>query len=209
METVVIATYNEELSIDLLLVNLVGFYDNIVVVDDSTDRTPEIIKKFDVKYICGANMGIAHAYLTGFTYARSVYPDSKVIQMDAGLTHNPWDIPELLKRDCDLVIGSREFEWKGIRTGISKTASFMMNLGIEDVTSGFRIWSPELMKQLDFNKVIAKGFAFQLELLYQAYKLGASIEEVKIPYILTNSSFKPKMLLEALYVYMYQGMWKK
>lgn len=211
METVVIATYNEELNIDLIINSLKIYGFNIVIVDDSTDRTPEIIKKVggdSVEYIRGAGRGIAHAYLTGLTYARSKYPDSRIIQMDAGLTHNPYDIPRLLRRDIDLVIGSRDFEWKGIRTGISKTASLFMDLGIEDVTSGFRVWSPELMRKLDFNDVMSKGFAFQLELLYQAYKLGASIKEVKIPYRLTNSSFKPSMLLEAVYVYFYKGMWK-
>lgn len=208
MALILIATKNEEDSIEFLLEKLKDH--RVIIVDDSNDKTPEIVQKFsNVDFLKGPNSGIADAYIAGFIFAMAYYPDERfIIQMDAGGTHNPDDIKRLLECDGDLVIGSRRFKWRGIRTLISKTAAFMMRLEIGDVTSGFRRWSMEILKSMDFSSIVSTGFSFQLETLYQAHKLGADIREVFIDYRLTNSTFNYRMLLEALYVYIIHGMFK-
>jgi dolichol-phosphate mannosyltransferase len=128
--------------------------------------------------------------------------------MDAGGTHDPELIPAMLIQaedwGSDLVIGSR-FYWAtpflSYRTAISLTAAWLMRLkgvNVRDATSGFRVWRREWLQAALLRPNTAKGFAFQLELLYNAHRAGAKISEFPIPYRLTNSSFKWSMITEAL-----------
>lgn len=204
MPCVLIGTKNEADNIDQLLAKIP--YD-VVIVDDSTDNTPDIARDMGAKVIHGQRRGIARAYLLGLERLK----DRRVVQMDAGFTHNPEDIDRLLAVDADLVIGERAFDWRP-RALISRAAAFIVNdlvftesgylgarFGLNDVTCGFRVWKPELLQSLDFNAVRSKGFGFQVELLVQAYRLKASIASVPIEYKLSNSSFSPWMIGEALW----------
>jgi dolichol-phosphate mannosyltransferase len=130
--------------------------------------------------------------------------------MDAGMTHKPADVSRFLEQaeatGSDLVIGSRFLSrsFRGYRTMISYSAAFLMRrlgINVRDATSGFRCWRANRLATLDFSQVQARGFAFQLELLYFAWSSGGKVSEMPIEYRLTNSSFNSKMLIEALKVY--------
>jgi hypothetical protein len=87
---------------------------------------------------------------------------------------------------------------------ISKGAVWLMHrkgIFLPDVTCGFRVWKRDLLQAIIHDPVKAKGFAFQLELLYRAFQRDIRGYNYPIPYILTNSTFKPGMIAEALRIY--------
>jgi len=211
---VLIATYNESTTIGLLLDSLID-YDVYIVDDNSPDGTAEIASKYkNVTVINRQNKrGIASAYIDGFNWILSGDKKyDKIVQMDAGMTHNPDDIPRMIEasKKVDLVIGSRNLPDRKIqsyRTLISKTAILFMRIlkiNLKDVTSGFRVWDVNVIRRIDFSKIRSKGFSFQLELLYYALiELNCSVDEYFIQYKLTNSSFNFKMIKEALVVWLF------
>lgn len=203
MTVIVMATLNEADNIGALLAALID-YPVIMIDAESTDGTAAIARHYD--HVCvysRPNRGIAAAYEYGLRAALAAGAD-RIVQMDAGGTHDPDDIARLLACDADLVIGSRfvnEHGWYGYRTAISHTATWLMHrrgVNVQDATSGFRVWRRDLLSQALAEPLRSRGFAFQLELLLRANALGAIIEESPIKYQLTNSSFRWPMLAEAL-----------
>jgi glycosyltransferase involved in cell wall biosynthesis len=218
MNAVVIATYNEAESIGALLAGLRDFH-CIVVDDSSPDGTGAIVRTFAHATLLTrpAKLGIASAYVAGLRAALATEAEW-IVQMDAGGTHRPEDAEQLVQVaelfNADLVIGSRFLArgWRGYRTAISLGAAWLMRrLGVpvHDATSGFRCWRADFLRGLDLDAVRARGFAFQLELLYQAHRAGGSIVEMPIPYTLTTSTFNGGMVREALGVWMRlaRGTW--
>jgi len=238
---VVIATYNEAESIRQVLDGLRRYF--VIVVDDnSPDGTGMIAGEYINATVLRrpAKMGVASAYLEGFRRALQPPAPRYVVQMDAGMTHDPADVPRLLESIetahglpeafmvgmgnwtwdqgvglPDLVIGSRFVEGpppppQGYRTLISLGAAWLMRrLGVRvyDATSGFRCWRASLLAEVlrDWEPN-ATGFGFQLEMLHRAWHLcGGRVVEEPIAYRLTNSSFRWRMVAEALRVY--AGLW--
>jgi dolichol-phosphate mannosyltransferase len=213
--TVVIATYNEARTIRQVLDGLRAYY--VILVDDnSPDCTGMIANEYlNVRVITRPEKsGVASAYVLGLREAVSSIANAYyVVQMDAGMTHDPADVPRLVERleaTCaDLVIGSRFVQLPRIRnyrTALSLCAAGLMQLlGVQvyDATSGFRCWRASLLRGvLSDWEPKATGFAFQLEMLYRAWMLcHGRVVEVPIEYRLTNSSFRWWMLAEALRVY--------
>jgi dolichol-phosphate mannosyltransferase len=210
----VIATYNESETIGQIVESLARDFKGVVVVDDSSpDGTALIAERAGATVISRPpKSGIASAYMDGFRYALTRDP-RLVLQMDAGLTHDPQDAPLISwcnqVYDYDLVIGSRFCEgypFLGFRTVISRSAALLMRAAgvrVSDVTSGFRAWEPGLLEAVIEPGVESEGFAFQLELLHRASEMGARITEFPIEYKLTNSSFDVGMIAEAL------NIWRK
>jgi len=225
---VVIATYNEAASIAQILDAL--SYPVIVIDDSSPDGTGEIAERwFAFVTSRPQKSGIASAYRDGFMEALEFQPRF-IVQMDAGFTHDPADVERLMDKAEELlqeqwqvkptdlwtsdktkyghvlVIGSRFLNDTPInlRSIISRTAAFLMRLlgvNVADATSGFRCWDIDLLAEVVKEPFKAIHFAFQLEALYRADYIGATIAEIPIEYKLTNSSFKPAMLVEALRIY--------
>lgn len=204
----VMATYNEAETIGPLL-NALLPYPVIVVDDSSPDGTGTIAYKLGATVLTRPQKsGIASAYYGGFIEALKRHP-RYIVQMDAGFTHCPKDVPRLIKKISQgygLVIGSRFLRPVKLtkRSLISKVAALMMRVaGIKakDATSGFRCWEPWVLSEVVEQSFEAHDFAFQLEALYRAKKTGARITEIPIEYRLTNSSFRPAMLVEALKIY--------
>lgn len=207
---VVIATYNEAGTIAELLHNL-RHYRVFVVDDSSPDGTAEIASKFEhVSVITRPfKLGVASAYCAGFfAVLDGAEQWDAIVQMDAGGTHDPLDIPMMLPlcfAGHALVIGSRfksGVVFKGRRAVLSQAAALAMRaLGCKvcDATSGFRIWKPEAL-QIAAGQVISSGFAFQLETLHATVKAGYSVAEYPIPYTLGDggSTISGKMIREAI-----------
>ncbi len=212
MIVVAMATYNEADNIAQLLSGLKD-YEVILVDSSSPDGTAAIARKFEnVTVIEVPNLGIATAYLQalGIAFTKEC---KFVIQMDAGLTHDPADIPRLVEacRHKDLVIGARRFlSWSYhslVRSLVSLTAAWLMRrkgITVSDATSGFRCWRTSKARPLFrmlLKAITSAGFSFQFELLYYVYLAGFSIGEIPIEYRLTNSSFNWGMVWEAIKVY--------
>jgi len=213
-DVVVIATYNEAKTIDIILTTLMACNLPAIVIDDnSPDGTANLAKAHANAYVIVRKhkRGIASAYLDGFHTALDQGYDY-IVQMDAGLTHDSTKVPSMLdkckREQFSLVIGSRFLNnpsVKSYRTFISLGAAWLMshiNVNVKDATGGFRCWHGEhLRKLLKEHPATAKGFAFQLELLYWTFAMGGKVGEIPIDYLLSNSSFNFKMVREGLQVY--------
>jgi dolichol-phosphate mannosyltransferase len=200
-------TYNEADNIGSILAELWA-YPVILIDSDSPDGTAQIASDFvNVEVHLKQNDGIASAYRQGLTRA-SLQNYDYIVQMDAGRTHPTSRIlPMLLDAEntgAGLTIGSRFLHphgWPSYRTAISLGAAWLMRrkgINVHDATSGFRVWRREWLQAALLRPNRARGFAFQLELLYNAHRAGAMIAEYPIPYRLTNSSFRWDMVAEAL-----------
>ena len=200
---VVVPTYNERDNLERLIAELLNTPDlDVLVVDDqSPDGTGNIADtlaetsggRVSVLHRRGAR-GLGLSYIDGLTRALAT-DATHIFQMDADFSHDPADIPRLLARcaDADLVIGSRYIPGGGIenwpvrRVLLSGFANryvrTITGLQIKDCTSGFRCWSREALERLPFQRVASDGYAFLVELLFEAASAGYRIIEVPITFV--------------------------
>ena len=180
---VIIPTFNEIENIPLILkeiINLNMNLDVLVVDDNSPDKTYQKVEQLKQKYpnlfliLNNKKSGIGKAYLKGFNFAiKNNY--SKVIQIDADMSHNPYDIKKLLSEsnDYDLVIGSRYIDgiriinWPLSRLALSYFANLyaklITGLSIYDCTGGFICFDIKILKSIDLKKINSQGYSFQIE----------------------------------------------
>jgi dolichol-phosphate mannosyltransferase len=198
---VVIPTYNERESInkaiDLVLASPRNL--EVLVVDDgSPDGTADVVKarpEFQkrVHLLTGqGKAGLGSAYRRGFQWAIQKGYEA-AIEMDADLSHDPADIPKLLEAlesGAHIAVGSRYLggisvlNWPQSRLFISTFGGFYVRtltaLPMTDPTSGFKAIRAEVLRDLDWSKVQAEGYAFQIELHHTAWKSGYTLKEVPI-----------------------------
>lgn len=199
---VIIPTYNERENIERMLkyvFSLKTVFDILVVDDGSPDGTAAIVKGVKKEYPDqlfilerGGKQGLGSAYKAGFTWALD-RGYKYIFEMDADFSHNPDDLPRLLeacKNGADMSIGSRYCSGIGVRDWplgrilISYGASFYVRavLGIKvyDSTAGFVCYSDKVLRSLSMDSINMKGYGFQIEMKYRAYKKGFRIQEVPI-----------------------------
>lgn len=200
---VIIPTYNEKENIKEIIeaVLTVTPQSHILIVDDnSPDGTGDIVKnlmKLDKRIHLlerEKKMGLGTAYVAGFKYAIENNYDC-VVQMDADFSHNPKDIPRLIKEigEYDLVIGSRYKDgisvvnWPLSRLLLSYFANvyarILTGVPVRDLTGGFKCIKIDVLKSIDLDKVKADGYGFQIEINFLAYMNGFKIKEVPIIFI--------------------------
>jgi dolichol-phosphate mannosyltransferase len=201
---VVIPTYNEAGNIERLLEGIRAAVDvEILVVDDSSpDGTADIVERFAQR--CGADItvlrrpvksGLGTAYRAGFAEALRE-GDRICVQMDADLSHDPTYLPALISAvelGADASLGSRYVpggrieNWPRFRLFLSRWgnryAAGMLGLAVNDATSGFRAYSPHLLRRIDVGSVRAEGYGFQIEMTHRAVRSGARIVEVPITFV--------------------------
>lgn len=202
---VIIPMYNEienaAAIIDAVLALPVPF-DVLVIDDNSPDGTAAVVKaKIDehpgrVSIIeRSGKLGLGTAYITGFKECvRRGY--EYICEMDADFSHNPADLVRLRARaveGADLVVGSRYVtgvnvvNWPMGRVLMSYYASkyvrFITGVPIHDTTAGFVCYRRRVLETLPLDKVKFKGYAFQIEMKFTAYKYGFKIEEVPIIFV--------------------------
>lgn len=142
-------------------------------------------------------LGLGTAYLTGFKWALENGFDY-IFEMDADFSHNPEDLLRLYnacsKGGADLSVGSRYcngvsvVDWPISRILISYFASgyvrTVLQMRVYDTTAGFVCYKRRVLETLDLDSVKMKGYGFQIEMKYSAWKLGFKLKEV--PIIFTN-----------------------
>lgn len=204
MKTLIITpTYNERENIETLLTRIheVTPEAHVLVVDDnSPDGTGAYVKERAsedgwIQLIQRpSKLGLGTAYCTGFTWALKRNYNA-IIQMDADLSHDPDQIPELLSllRDCDLVIGSRYVRgvnvvnWPLSRLILSWSANIyakvITGVPVWDLTGGYKCWRREVLANLDISTLKSEGYAFQIETTFRAYNRGYRIKESPIVFV--------------------------
>lgn len=205
-KVVIIPTYNEKENIEKIIraVRQLEEDFHILIVDDgSPDGTASIVKGLQKEFQDSlfliersGKLGLGTAYLTGFNWAIENNYDY-AIEMDADFSHPPKDLPRLLSActedGADLSIGSRYcngvsvINWPIGRVIMSYYASayvrFVLGMKVYDTTAGFKCYSRKLLETIDFDNIKMKGYGFQIEMKYNAYKLGFKIKEVPIIFV--------------------------
>lgn len=201
---VVIPTYNERENILPLLLRILNLKTkeelSILVVDDeSPDGTGKVVsalaqeeKNIHILTRKGKR-GRGTAGIAGFREALKLKPDY-VLEMDADFSHQPEEIPHLLKEadDYDLVIGSRFIEGgreinrnRGRKFITFLVRSFIrsyLKIPAKDVSSGFRCFRAELLKEIDLKSLSSEGPSIVQEILYKTSLLGFKIKEIPITF---------------------------
>ncbi len=218
---VIVPTYNERENLPMLVPQLMAIPDlHVMVADDnSPDGTGQIAEglareypgRIDVLHRTGPR-GLGRSYLDAI--ARAIHGDWKAIcQMDADLSHDPQYLPALLAAldDCDLVIGSRYLHgvsvvnWPLDRIILSSFANryirAVTGIDVRDCTGGYRCWRREALARLPLDRIVSEGYAFLVEMLFDAAKLGCRITEVPIIFVERRhgtSKLSSRVLFESL-----------
>ncbi len=175
-------------------------FDVLVVDDNSPDGTADLVKQAQKEHTRihllenGNKNGLGGAYIAGFKWCLERKYDY-IFEMDCDFSHNPDDLPrlykELLKGKSDLVVGSRYVgnvvnvvNWPMSRVLLSYFASayvrFFTRMMLADATAGFVGYTRSLLDTIDLDSIKFRGYAFQIEMKYTAYKLGYTIKEIPI-----------------------------
>lgn len=201
---VVVPTYNEAGNIERLLDGIRAAVDvDVLVVDDSSpDGTADVVEAYAARHGASVSVlrrpgksGLGTAYRAGFAEALA-FGDRICVQMDADLSHDPSYLPALIsavEMGADASLGSRYVpggrieNWPRLRLFLSRWgnryAAGMLGLAVNDATSGYRAYSPELLRRIDFTTVRAEGYGFQIEMTHRAVRGGARIVEVPITFV--------------------------
>ena len=204
---VIIPTYNEKENIENIIkvVMKLPLQFHVLVIDDgSPDGTADIVKRliemtFEGKLFLierAGKQGLGTAYITGFKWAIEHQYDF-IFEMDADFSHNPNDLMKLYdacaNEGADLAIGSRYItgvnvvNWPMGRVLMSYCASIYVRLvlgvDIHDTTAGFVCYRREVLETIELDKIRFKGYAFQIEMKFTAYKCGFKVKEVPIIFV--------------------------
>jgi len=221
---VIIPTFNERENISDIIGAIFalekGFH--ILVVDDSSpDGTADIVRDLISKYtnklflsVRQEKNGLGKAYIHGFNWALEKKYDY-IFEMDADFSHNPNDLPKLFDaclEGYDVVIGSRYCKgvnvvnWPMGRVLLSYFASkyvrIVLRIPIHDTTAGFLCFSRKVLESIDLNKVKLKGYGFQIEIKFRAFKKGFKIKEIPIVFtdrVKGESKISANIFQEALF----------
>jgi len=203
---VIIPTYNEKENIESIIsavFSLPQSFDILVIDDGSPDGTADIVKNlqktnserlFLVQR--AGKLGLGTAYIAGFKWALE-RDYQYIIEMDADFSHPPKDLLNLYaacSTDYDVAIGSRYVNnlvsvvnWPIGRILMSYFASkyvqLITGLKVKDTTAGFVCYRRKVLKTFDLDAIKFKGYAFQIEMKFTAYKYGFRIKEVPIIFL--------------------------
>lgn len=200
---VIIPTYNEKENIAKIIdavFSLHVTFDILIIDDGSPDGTGEIVKELqktreDRLFLIEreGKMGLGTAYLRGFDWALQ-HDYQYIYEMDADFSHNPADLVSLYiackEEGADLAIGSRYvsgvnvINWPMGRVLISYFASvyvrMVTGMKIHDSTAGFKCYSRKVLETINLKKIRFRGYAFQIEMKFTAWKFGFKLVEVPI-----------------------------
>ena len=175
----------------------------LIIEDGSPDGTANIVKTLQQEFPerlfmieRKGKLGLGTAYIVGFKWSLE-HNYEYIFEMDADFSHNPADLPRLYKacaeEGADVSIGSRYVSgvnvvnWPMGRVLMSYFASkyvrLITGLPIHDTTAGFKCYRREVLQTIDLDGIRFKGYAFQIEMKFTAYKCGFKIVEVPVIFI--------------------------
>ena len=200
---VIIPTYNEKENVrDIIPAVLTQSpaVEVLIVDDGSPDGTGDIVAELAtgeprIHLLRRAGkLGLGTAYLAGFKWALE-RDFAFIMEMDADFSHNPGAIPKFLTaiEQADLVLGSRYIggvarvvNWPLKRLLLSKGASIYVRLitglPVMDPTGGFKCFRRRVLETIPLESIRSNGYAFQIELSYQAWLRGFRVCEIPITF---------------------------
>ncbi len=204
---VIIPTYNEKENIENIIRTVFSLehrFDILIIDDGSPDGTANIVKNLmavefkDRLHLVErqGKLGLGTAYIAGFKWALE-HGYEYIFEMDADFSHDPNDVPRLYKAcaedGADVAIGSRYVtgvnvvNWPMGRVLMSYYASkyvrIVTGIPVHDTTAGFKCYRRRVLETIDLDAIRFKGYAFQIEMKFTAYKLGFKIKEVPVIFV--------------------------
>ncbi len=204
---VIIPTYNEKENIEKIIravFSLEKSFHILIIDDGSPDGTADIVKRLMADEFAGqlfiversGKQGLGTAYICGFKWGLD-HDYEYVFEMDADFSHSPDDLPRLYSAchddGYDLAIGSRYVSgvnvvnWPMGRVLMSYYASkyvrIVTGIPVKDTTAGFKCYKRRVLETIDFDRIRFKGYAFQIEMKFTAYKCGFKIKEVPVVFV--------------------------
>lgn len=201
---VIIPTYNEKENIEKMVrkvFSLQPTFELLIIDDGSPDGTSQIVKMMQSKYTDlhlierPGKLGLGTAYIAGFKWALERGYDY-IFEMDCDFSHNPDDLPRLLKAcqdEADVAVGSRYCKggkvknWPIGRILMSYFASVYVRIvlwiNIKDTTAGFKCYRRRVLETIALDEVRFMGYAFQIEMKYRALKKGFKVVEIPITFV--------------------------
>ncbi len=221
---VIIPTYNEKENIENIInavFALPVMLDVLIIDDNSPDGTAQIVERLQQQWPDrlhllkrSGKLGLGTAYIKGFKWSIEAGYDF-IIEMDADFSHPPKKLLELREaclKDADVAIGSRYVSgvnvvnWPMGRVIMSYYASayvrIVTGMSVRDTTAGFVCYRREVLEAIDLDHIRFKGYAFQIEMKFTAYKMGYRIKEVPIVFVnrvLGTSKMNSSIFGEALF----------
>ena len=221
---VIIPTYNEKPNISKLVSKVQSLkienLDILFIDDNSPDGTGKILKSFQkdnpnlLLIEREGKLGLGTAYIMGFKYGLENGYDY-IAQMDADFSHNPKDLVPLFEEaeKHDWVVGSRYVSginvvnWPLRRLVLSKGANvytqIVTGLPIKDGTAGFKCWNRRVLEAVDLDAVRSRGYSFQIEMNFRAWKAGFKCHEHSIVFIdrtVGQSKMSKNIIYEAVWM---------
>ena len=222
---VIIPTYNERENIEKIIRKVLSLpkqFDLLIVEDNSPDGTGQIVKRlipeFGGRLLIEerkGKLGLGTAYIHGFKLALQKHYEY-IFEMDADFSHDPSDLERLYdacaKEGADVAIGSRYINgitvvnWPIGRVIMSYYASayvrIVLGIDIRDTTAGFKCYRRKVLETINLDKIRFMGYAFQVEMKYNAWKHGFKL--VEVPIIFTDrregqSKMSTKIFKEAFF----------
>lgn len=203
---VIIPMYNERENAAAIIDAVLALeqpFDILVIDDNSPDGTAAIVKdkiaqnpgRVHIIERAG-KLGLGTAYITGFKWAIANGYDY-ICEMDADFSHNPDDLLKLYHatavEGADVAIGSRYVtgvnvvNWPMGRVLMSYYASkyvrLVTRMKVHDTTAGFVCYRRQVLETIPLDKIKFKGYAFQIEMKFTAFKYGFRIAEVPIIFV--------------------------
>ena len=206
---VIIPTYNEKENIEKIIraiFSLEKSFHILVIDDGSPDGTADIVKRLISTEFAGqlfieersGKLGLGTAYIKGFKWALAHENNYQYIfEMDADFSHDPNDLPRLYSacadEGYDVAIGSRYvsgvnvINWPMGRVLMSYFASMYVRMvtgfKVHDTTAGFKCYRRKVLDTIELDKIRFKGYAFQIEMKFTAYKIGFKLKEVPVIFV--------------------------
>lgn len=202
---VIIPTYNEKENIENIInavFELPVMFDVLIIDDNSPDGTAAIVERMQKQWDGrlhllkrSGKLGLGTAYIMGFKWCLNAGYEF-IIEMDADFSHPPKKLLEL-RQACldgaDVAIGSRYVSgvnvvnWPMGRVIMSYYASayvrIVTGMNVRDTTAGFVCYRRNVLEAIDLDKIHFKGYAFQIEMKFTAFKMGCRIKEVPIIFV--------------------------
>lgn len=202
---VIIPTYNEKENIENIInavFALPVMFDVLIIDDNSPDGTAAIVERMQKQWDGrlhllkrSGKLGLGTAYIMGFKWCLNAGYEF-IIEMDADFSHPPKKLLEL-RQACldgaDVAIGSRYVSgvnvvnWPMGRVIMSYYASayvrIVTGMNVHDTTAGFVCYRRNVLEAIDLDKIHFKGYAFQIEMKFTAFKMGCRIKEVPIIFV--------------------------